>query len=730
MKANPTIIQKSKKILITSALPYVNNVPHLGNIIGATLSGDVFSRFCKSYGCETLYICGTDEHGTSTEVAALKENLTPKQITDKYHTIHKQVYDWFNIKFDEFSRTTSEDNKKITYEIFKKLDENGYIIEDDLDQMYDEKAQKFLADRFVEGTCPKCGYEDARGDQCDECSTLLDPVDLINPRSKLTGTTPVVKTERHIFIDLPKLSTQIKEWVEKTAKQSNWSKNAIAMTNAWLRDGLKPRCISRSIKWGFKIPKAGFEDKVFYSWFDAPIGYIGSTISHTKDWKNWWKNPQDTQLYQFMGKDNIPFHTIMFPAFLIGAKDNYTLLHQISSTEYINYEGGQFSKSRNRGVFGTQAKESGIDADIFRYYLLINRPEQSDSEFTWKDFQTKNNNELLANLGNFVNRTLTFTKKHFDGKIEKRELNEILRNNVEQSLDKITIHLSNIELKESLKQVMHISKLANQYFQEQEPWKLVKVDLVKCHKVLYNCLELLRKLAIVLEPFMPQIANKILNMLGINKQQTWEALSDIKESFQIQEIKILFRKIENDEIEKLKNKFSGKKMQDTKETNNSETKNQINENQFPLKLRVGQIVEVKDHPNADSLYLLQVDFKEEKRQIVAGLKKQYKPEELLNKKSIFLMNLKPAKIRGEASNAMSLVAEDEEKFTLLFTNESVGSIATFEGLEENENQITYDKFQKIDMRINKGFVIYNTKKLLVNNNPIKVVGVNENAKIM
>ncbi|MBE3133843.1 MAG: methionine--tRNA ligase, partial [Acidobacteria bacterium] len=400
--------------LITSALPYVNNIPHLGNLI-QVLSADVFARYCRLAGCETLYICGTDEYGTATETKALEEGITPRELCDRYHAIHADIYRWFGISFDYFGRTSVPVHTEITQHIFTKLHENGYITERVLSQPYCEKDQRFLADRFVLGACPHCGYPDARGDQCEQCGKLLDPTELVGARCSVCGTAPVIRETKHLFIDLMAILPRLRNWIESAAEKGFWARNAVQMTYAWMRDGLKERCITRDLKWGIPVPLDGYRDKVFYVWFDAPIGYISITAEHTPEWKSWWYAPKSVKLFQFIGKDNIPFHTVIFPSSQLGTGEAWTTLHHMSSTEYLNYEGGKFSKSKGIGVFGTDARDTGIPADVWRFYLYYNRPEKSDALFTWKDFQEKVNAELIGNLGNLVNRTLAFVGRFYGG---------------------------------------------------------------------------------------------------------------------------------------------------------------------------------------------------------------------------------------------------------------------------------------------------------------------------
>ncbi len=412
-----------KRRLVTAALPYVNNIPHLGNLI-QVLSADVFARFCRSRGYETLYICGTDEYGTATETKALEEGISPRELCDRYHAVHEEIYEWFDIAFDHFGRTSTPQQTEIVQSLFLDLDRNGYIKEHTTEQLFCPDCARFLADRYVRGTCPHCGYEEARGDQCENCGKLLEPEELKDPRCSTCGGTPHLKQTKHLYIDLPAIQDSYTPWLAEASEKGKWAKNAVQMTQAWIRDGLHERAITRDLKWGIPVPKEGFEDKVFYVWFDAPVGYISITKSlddalgeNGFGWESWWLDPSNVELFQFIGKDNIPFHTVIFPSTLIGSGRSWTKLFHMSSTEYLNYESGKFSKSKGVGVFGSDAKESGIPADAWRFYIFYNRPEKSDTQFTWKDFQEKMNSELIGNLGNLVNRTLTFVSRYYGGKI-------------------------------------------------------------------------------------------------------------------------------------------------------------------------------------------------------------------------------------------------------------------------------------------------------------------------
>lgn len=395
-----------KNILISSALPYVNNVPHLGNIIGCVLSADVFARFSRLCNYNTLYIGGTDEYGTATETKALEEGLSCQAICDKYYAIHTEIYKWFNISFNTFGRSSSPEQTELCQAMFLKLNDNGFMFTQAVEQLHCENCDRYLADRFVEGGCPNigCNYEDARGDQCDGCGKLVNAIELKNPRCKICGNTPKLKTSKQFFIDLPKLEPLIHHWIKNSSP--GWTHNAQVIGKSWLKEGLKPRCITRDLKWGVPVPLDGYRNKVFYVWFDAPIGYISITKAYTKDYEKWWRpeNGTNVTMYQFMAKDNVPFHSILFPSMLLGANMGYVTVSHIMATEYLNYEDGKFSKSRGIGVFGTDARDTGIPSDVWRFYLLYVRPESQDSTFSWADLATKNNSELLNNLGNFVNR--------------------------------------------------------------------------------------------------------------------------------------------------------------------------------------------------------------------------------------------------------------------------------------------------------------------------------------
>jgi len=719
------------RILVTSALPYVNNVPHLGNMV-CIISADVYTRFLRSYGVNVISVLGTDEHGTTTETKAIEERITPKQVCEKYFKIHKKIYDWFGCSFDCFGRTSSKENCEITKDIFKKLSENGFIKKDILTQAYCPECRKFLADRFVEGTCPKCGYKDARGDQCESCGALLNATELVDAKCKICGTKPITKESEHLFIDLPKLAPLLEKWIKKQSVKGRWSQNAKTMTEAWLRDGLRPRCITRDLKWGISVPLKGFEKKVFYSWFDAPIGYIGITKECRKDWRDWWFG-KDVKLVQFMGKDNIPFHTVMFPASLIGTKDGYILLDRISSNEYINYEGGQFSKSRNLGVFGDDAIKTGIPADIWRYYIMVNRPEKSDTDFSWNDFQSKINNEIVANLGNFINRTISFINRFCNSEIpevkpDKRD--EKLIKEVNDEIKKTTELLDDIQLKDALKNIMHISKLGNQYFQETEPWKTIKENKQKAETCLAICANMAKDLSILIRPYMPETSSKICKQLNI-KELNWKELGNLslEKGHKINKAEPLFTKLEDKDVKKFKKLFGGEKVEEKGDENSKDIFSKLD-------LRVAKIVSVEDHPDADKLIVMKINLGKEERQIVAGLKEHYSKEELEGRNIVVVTNLKPAKLRGIESNGMLLAAveqsKDGENVKLLSAeNSSLGDDVFVEGIEKEPKEVVeFNEFKEIEMKTDSsGHVLYNRRKKKKKKEEITVEGVKENALV-
>ena len=737
-----------KRRLITSALPYVNNVPHLGNLI-QVLSADAFARFCRLSGFETLYICGTDEYGTATENKAAEEGISPKELCDRYHAIHADIYKWFNIAFDKFGRTSTAVQTEVTQDIFLKLDKAGFICERTIEQFYCSKCRKFLADRFIRGVCPKCGSEDARGDQCEACQKLLDPTDLKEPQCSACASTPALQKTNHLYIDLPGIREKLEAWIKTASVKGFWAHNAVQMTLSWIRDGLKERAITRDLKWGIPVPKQGYEDKVFYVWFDAPIGYIsitgllgediackktneGSKWNNWRDFMNyWWKTPEETELYQFIGKDNIPFHTVIFPSSLLGSADKWTMLHHMSSTEYLNYEDGKFSKSRGVGVFGTDVMETGIPADVWRFYIFYNRPEKSDAMFSWSDFKEKVNGELIGNFGNLVNRTLSFVTRYYDGKIPANAgcADISFWTEVKTKEKSITEKLDRAELRDAFREIFELSSFANKYFQDNEPWRLRNDNPEKAKEVIRGLTYIVRDLCVLIEPYMPFSAQRIASFFNLKHRENlnW---SDIGKPEGIPEAQIksevLFSKLEDNQIEELKERYSG--------TQKERKESAVKTFSSVMDLRAAKIEKVERHPKADKLYVINLEIGEgvtgirEERQIVSGLVQHYKEEELLGKKIIVAYNLKPAKLRGIESRGMLLAAGDKngvdsaERCEVLDAGDTpTGTRFLPEG--ENENitpaEIDIDTFFSMPIMVKDFIVFSGGKKLCLNGIPVR-----------
>ncbi|KAA0712656.1 Methionine--tRNA ligase, cytoplasmic [Triplophysa tibetana] len=572
---HPILPQEGRRnVLVTSALPYVNNVPHLGNIIGCVLSADVFARYGRLRGWNLLYVCGTDEYGTATENKAREEGLTPREICDKYYAIHASIYKWFQIDFDFFGRTTTDRQTEIAQDIFWRLHERGFLLEETVEQLRCESCQRFLADRFVEGVCPHCRYPEARGDQCDKCGRLINAVELRNPQCKVCKETPVIRSSKHLFLDLPKLEGELEKWLDQSTGTGDWTTNARQITRSWLRDGLKPRCITRDLKWGTPVPHPDYKEKVFYVWFDAPIGYLSITANYTDQWEKWWKNPQQVELYNFMAKDNVPFHSVVFPCSLLGAQDNYTIVNNLIATEYLNYEDTKFSKSRGVGVFGDMAKDTGIPSDVWRFYLLYVRPEAQDSAFSWCDMALKNNSELLNNLGNFINRAAMFVTKFFEGRVPEMLLNDDdkrLIAAVSWELKQYIQLLDKVRIRDALKCILNISRHGNQYIQVNEPWKKIKggdTDKQRAGTVTGVSVNVACLLSALLEPYMPTVSQTIRTQLeappnctGAMIQGAGTFICTLPAGHRIGTVSPLFQKLENEQIEGFRKQFGGQQTQ-------------------------------------------------------------------------------------------------------------------------------------------------------------------------
>lgn len=556
------------RYLITSALPYINGIKHLGNLVGSMLPADVYARFLRQEGEEVLYICATDEHGTPAEIAALEEGLDVADFCTRQYKRQADVYEKFGLSFDYFGRTSSDDQRELTQDFYRSLDREGFIEEREISQVYSVADERFLPDRYVEGTCPNCGYEKARGDQCENCTKLLNPTDLINPRSAVSGSTDVeVRTSRHLFLRLDQLSDEVRAWVDS---QTDWPNLTKSIAYKWLDEGLQSRGITRDLKWGVSVPKEGFEDKVFYVWFDAPIGYVSSTKSWGdqagKDWKSWWYNAEDVRYTQFMAKDNLPFHTIMWPATILGTREPWKMADYIKGFNWLNYYGGKFSTSSKRGVFLDQALEIA-PPDYWRYMLMASAPESSDSAFTWEQFQTKVNKELADNFGNFVNRILKFTASKFGNELpeggEPGEAEAELEKRCEELVEELRSHLHNMEFRKATETLNALWSAGNQYIDIRAPWTLFKQDKAQAAVVIRTCINLIRLYAVASAPFIPNTVEQLFNALQLTeaeRQSTMAAATDLtilKAGRAFDVPPVLIQKIDDDRVAELKAQYGG-----------------------------------------------------------------------------------------------------------------------------------------------------------------------------
>ena len=753
-----------KRRLITSALPYVNNVPHLGNLI-QVLSADAFARFCRLKGYETLYVCGTDEYGTATETRAAEEGVSPEELCSRYYAVHAEIYRQFNIAFDKFGRTSTPIQTEIVQDIFKKLDAQGFITERAIEQLHCAQCGRFLADRYVRGSCPHCGYAEARGDQCESCGKLLDPTDLQEPRCASCGAPPALRSTSHLYIDLPKIRDRLEAWLKDAPVKGFWANNAVQMTAAWIRDGLRERAITRDLKWGIPVPRPGYENKVFYVWFDAPIGYISITgcLAEARgiDWRgfvdHWWKQPEEVELFQFIGKDNIPFHTVIFPSSLLGSGDAWTMLHHMSSTEYLNYESGKFSKSKGVGVFGTDAVETGIPADVWRFYIFYNRPEKADALFTWKDFQEKVNGELIGNLGNLVNRTLSFVSRYYGGVIPAAEAPRAgyapFWEAVRAYEADITAKLERAELRDAFRGIFELSSFANKTFQDGQPWRKREEDPPAAAALIRDLCHVVRDIAVMIEPYMPAAARKIAAFFGLTIETSpltgephelpaggnsgrglsWDDLGRDQGLSTVSRPEVLFAKLENDQIEALRERYSGsQKDRADRDAGAGET---APARQFAatLDLRAAQIRSVERHPKADKLYIIGLETGEgaggtpEERVIVSGLVGHYTEAELQGKRIIVAYNLKPAKLRGIESRGMLLAASDNrgpegaERVEVLDAGDCPTGTRVFLAGEEEAPapaEIDIDAFLSIPITVQDHRVMSGDKALTLQGKPV------------
>ncbi|MDY6801657.1 MAG: methionine--tRNA ligase [Bacteroidota bacterium] len=661
-------MKNPNRYLITSALPYANGPLHLGHIAGAYLPADIYVRYLKLKGKDVAFICGSDEHGVPITLRARKEGVSPQDIVDKYHEMIKTAFAEFGIDFDIYHRTSSKLHHETASDFFKTMYEKGEFLEKEEKQYYDEKEQQFLADRYIIGTCPKCGYEEAYGDQCEKCGSSLSPKELKNPKSRLSGNSPILKKTKHWYLPLDKYQ---KEWLEDwiDSHKSDWKSNVYGQCKSWLNGGLQPRAVTRDLDWGVPVPVEGSEGKVLYVWFDAPIGYISATKEwaqkNNKNWKDYWQS-EDSKLIHFIGKDNIVFHCLIFPA-MLKAHGDYILPDNVPANEFLNLEGEKLSTSRNWAVWIHEyLQDFPGKQDVLRYTICANSPEQKDNDFTWKDFQNKNNNELVAILGNFVNRTLVLTHKYYDGKVpEKGNLTDfdketlaemaVIKNNLEKSIE-------SFRFREAVKIAMDLARLGNKYLADTEPWKVIKTDEERVKTIMNISIQISAALSIIIEPFLPFTAEKLRKFLNIDKLN-WDLASNdniIEAGHSINKAKLLFDKIEDEAIEK-----QIQKLMDSKKTNEAEqqqaepAKENITFDDFvKMDIRVGTILEAERVPKTDKLIKLKIDTGIDQRTVVSGIAVDHKPKDIIGKQVSILVNLQPRKIRGIESQGMILMAED------------------------------------------------------------------------
>lgn len=673
------MIQNPKRYTITAALPYTNGPIHIGHLAGVYVPSDIYARYLRLQGKDVAFICGSDEHGVAISMKARKEGITPQEVIDKYDGIIRQSFVDFGISFDNYSRTSAEIHHKTASEFFRKLYDEGKFIEEETEQLYDAKAGQFLADRFVTGTCPKCGNEEAYGDQCEKCGSTLNATDLINPKSTITGETPVLKTTKHWFLPLDQYDAFLREWILHGHK-NDWKPNVYGQVKSWLDDGLKPRAVTRDLDWGIDVPVAGAEGKKLYVWFDAPIGYISSTkewaAREGKDWEPYWKS-DDTKLVHFIGKDNIVFHCVIFPA-MLKAEGSYILPDNVPANEFLNLEGNKLSTSKNWAVWLHEyLKDFPEQQDALRYALTANAPETKDNDFTWKDFQARNNNELAAIYGNFINRVVVLTQKYFDGIVPQPNAfspaDEQVLNELKAYPAVIASSVERYRFREALGELMNVARLGNKYLADEEPWKVYKTDPERVKTQLYVALQIATALRVLSEPFLPFTANRLHRILNLSQAPSWNSLSEKTESLavghQLGAAEILFPQIEDTQIQQQIDRLEA-----TKTANLAQSKTMTPQKELvsfddfaKMDLRVGTILEAEKMPKANKLLVLKVDTGIDVRTIVSGIAESFSPEEVIGKKVTVLVNLAPRNLRGVESQGMILMTSDASG-KLVFVN--------------------------------------------------------------
>ncbi|HOI31053.1 MAG TPA: methionine--tRNA ligase [Melioribacteraceae bacterium] len=658
-----------ERILVTSALPYANGKIHLGHLSGAYLPADIYVRYKRLKGEDVIYVCGSDEHGVPITITADSEKVSPKVIIDRYHELNKQAFEKFGMSFDIYSRTSIPEHHETAREFFKSYFDRGLLIEKKSLQFYDEKVKMYLPDRYVEGTCPKCGYEEARSDECEKCGSLYEPSELKNPKSKISGQTPVLKETSHWYFPLGKFQERLEKYINEMTEKYGWKDNVLQYCKGWFKEGLKDRAYTRDLDWGVKVPVDGADGKVLYVWFEAVLGYISATkeLSEKRNepdlWKKYWQGT-DTKYVAFIGKDNIVFHTIIFPAMLMAWNDfnddKYILPQNVPANEFLNFEGKKFSKSRGWGVDVLDFLES-FPADPLRYTLAANLPENKDTDFYWKEFQSRNNGELADILGNFINRTFTFVFKHFDGKVPQLgkldKIDEDMISLINSYPSKVGELIERYKIKDAVFEMMNLARVGNKYFNDSEPWISVKKNKEKCGTTLNICLNCIYTLAELFEPVIPFSSEKIFKMLNASKSG-WDQAGNLNlvAGHRLSQPEILFTKIEDNVIEKEISKLG------IPEAPEKKSDEEITIDDFKrIKLRVALIKNAERVPKSEKLLKLKIEVGNEERQLVAGIAKSYQPEELIGRKVLIVANLKPAKLFGLDSQGMILAVDSGEE---------------------------------------------------------------------
>ena len=672
----------SKRKMITAALPYANGPVHIGHLAGVYIPADVYARFQRNTGQEIAFICGSDEHGIPITIRAKKEGITPQDVVDKYHEIIKKSFADLGISFDEYSRTTSKKHYEVSQKFFLNLYNKGKFEEEISEQFFDEQAGEFLADRYIVGTCPKCSNENAYGDQCEKCGSTLSPTELINPKSMLSGNTPVLKETKNWYLPLNEYENFLNEWIIK-GHQDDWKPNVYGQVKSWLNDGLKPRAMTRDLNWGVPVPLPNAEGKVLYVWFDAPIGYISFTQEwaekNGKNWKDFWQN-EETDLIHFIGKDNIVFHCIIFPS-MMKAHGDYIMPKNVPAFEFLNLENDKISTSRNWAVWAHEYVEDFPDQqDALRYALLSSAPETKDNNFTWKDFQTKNNSELVGIFGNFINRVTVLTQKYYNGIVpqpnEFEQVDKDLFHEMQQIPEKIGKNLDEFRFRDALTEMMNLARLGNKYLADEEPWKVIKDNPERVKTQMFCALQVAGALAYLCEPFLPFTSQKMKSGLNLGNKNWYEVLNTppIPTGHQINEMPLLFSKIEDDVIEAQIKKLENTKINNQKTNPNANPmKEQISFDDFTkIDLRTATILEAEKVEKADKLLKLKVDTGVDVRTVVSGIAESFSPEEIIGKQVMILLNLAPRKIRGiESQGMLLLTTKPDGKLSFVTPDEKV-----------------------------------------------------------